>query len=310
MKYIYSQIIYVLGLVYLFFLITYTSNDVVQYVGVLLEVQDQNFIEFLNGTKFREVSWAILFFLMKITSASYAFYILAVSSLTAKYYIFSKYYHHYLLAFISYTLIFVQILDANQIREALAVCLVFIALSIEPKRKYTYFLLAIIGVLFHYSALVILLFYFSRHLFLSIVVVFLSSFYFINILLYYPLFDFTQVWLTKIPNQVNFTNSLNFFQACISIAAIISWKELSSIQKKAVYFNTIGVSVYLCFYEYPIIAHRVRELTQIAIIPLLFFHRFKLTYSSLAWSLSLLFYIFYVSYMVILEFVVKNYVYT
>lgn len=308
MKYFSSLPAFLLCLVYLFFVITYTSNDVVQYVDVLLDVQDQSFTKFWNGPKVRELSWVILFFLMKITSASYAFYILAVSSVATKYYIFSKYFHHYTLAFISYTLIFVQALDANQIREALAVCLVFLALSIEPKRKYTYLLLAIIGIAFHYSALVILLFYFSRHLFLSIALIFLSSFYFIDILSSYSQFAFTEIWLTKVQNQVNFTNSLNIVQASISIAAIFSWKELSNIQKKAVYFNTIGVIVYLIFYEYPVIAHRVRELTQISIIPLLFFNRFKLTYSSLVWSLGLLYYVFYVSYKVILEFVVKNYV--
>ena len=46
---------------------------------------------------------------------------------------------------------------------------------------------------------------------------------------------------------------------------------------------------FVLFYEYPDITHRVREITFVAIIPLLFFDRFKVTYPSLVWSAGLLF---------------------
>ncbi len=298
---IYKLPILLLGIVFMYFLISFTSNDVVQYTAILVEIKDQEFSEIYNAGRGEAGSWFLLWIFAQVLSVENTFYSLAVIALLLKYYIFSKYLHYPILAFIGYTLVFAHIIDANQIREAFAVCLIFLALVIEPKRKYTYLLLTSAGILFHYSAILILTLYFVRKFSTSLILIIFISFYFTTIVTLDPSLSFTSIWISKIPDQVNFTSSLFIMQTMISISALLIWGKLSNIQKRATYFNTIGIVVYLIFYEYPIIAHRVREVTQIGIIPLLFFDKFKVSYASLIWSTGLLYYVFYSMYMIIAE---------
>ena len=229
-----------------------------------------------------------------------AFYLVALISLSIKNYIFFRYLHYASLAFIGYLLVFVHILDANQLREALAVCFIFYALFIEPKNKYTYLLLAGTGIIFHYSSLLILSLYFIRAPIIGLIIlitVVLTG----DILVTYNIFSFAYIWIAPVQGQVNLTSSLFIVQTIISITAISVWKILTPAQKRGAYFNTIGVLIYLIFTDYPIIAHRVRELTALGIFPLLFFDKQKLTYANLIWAGGFLYHIIYNLYWIIEE---------
>jgi hypothetical protein len=304
LRYLSNWIIFLLVVIFLYFLTVSTSNDAKQYLSIITKLSNLSFSQLLVA-KFtlrgEYSSYFLLWILTKLFSINYVFFILAFISVSVKYFIFSKYLHYSLLAFISYALVFMHILDANQIREASAICFIFAALFIEPKSKYSYLMLALIGMTFHYAAVLILSLYFARKFIFSIALLIITSLTFTQAIQSFDYLSFADIWIASIPNQVNFTSSLFLMQFVVSISGILLWKKLSNIQRKAIYFNTIGVVVYLLFYNYPIIAHRVRELTQISIIPLLFFDRFRLSILSLAWPVALFYYILYNLSMIIKE---------
>ena len=162
--------------------------------------------------------------------------------------------------------------------------------------------------MFHYTAILILSLYFVRApiIGLTLMLIFLS---FANLLIStYDYLSFATIWLGKLPGQVNFTSSLFIVQATISLSAIYVWKKLTLVQKRGAYFNTIGVIVYLLFNDYPVVAHRVRELTQLGIFPLLFFHKEKLNNVRLIWVAAFCYFIIYNLYMILQEINSKFYV--
>jgi len=285
----------------LYLLIITTSNDVVQYVAILKEQKHQDFLVFYAWGRSEIGSAFLLWLFAQFFSVNLGFYLLALFSLSIKNYIFVRYLHYASLAFIGYVLVFVHILDANQIRESLAVCVVFYALFIEPKNRYTYLLLAGAGALFHYSGLIILTLYFVRTPIVGLTTILIFMGFADFLVSNFDFLAFGSIWLSKIPNQVNFTNSFFIMQSIISIVAISVWKILTPVQKRGAYFNTLGVVVYILFYKYPIVAHRVRELTQLGIFPLLFFDKQRLSYPRLIWIGCFLYYIIYNFYLIIAE---------
>jgi len=289
----------------LYILVISTSNDAVQYIQLIKNYSDKDFLRSFINMQFQNRGEPGTYFLLWLVTLYYradlAFYLVSLLSLSIKNYIFFRYLHYASLAFIGYVLIFVHILDANQLREAFAVCFVFYALFIEPKNKYTYLLLAGAGIIFHYSALLILSLYFIRAPIIGLISMIVFVLMGDILVTYNDFFSFASIWTGKVKGQVNLTSSLFIVQTTISIAAISVWKILTPAQKRGAYFNTIGVLIYLLFTDYPIIAHRVRELTQLGIFPLLFFDKQKLTYVRIIWGGGFLYYIIYNLYWIIEE---------
>ena len=252
------------------------SNDAAGYEIVWHRLQDVDFGDAKLATRF-EIGFLKLYWLLsRFLSAGAAFYFIGLSALSVKYYLIKNHLHYPLFAFFIYVSIFLYLHDATQIRAAVAACFILYAL-IASKGGKSYLILAATASLFHYSGIIILLFYFIRAplpliglasiVLLSVVWdSFISSAGNLGLALSYAV---------NPEGKVNMTNSLFIVQACISIACALQWKGLNVAQKKGAYLLMVGTVSYVAFVDNALVAHRVRELSVLGILPLLFLRERK-----------------------------------
>ena len=262
---------------FLYFIIITVANDVSNYVLIWEYSQDVEFINIFSALRLEIGSFFILWGLANFFSAYTMIYLTGLLALSIKYYLFNKYLNHALLAYVLYVLAFVHLLDANQLRAALASCVVIYALFVSPKSKFTYLFLTGIAVLFHYSGVIILALYFVRSPILILILMYVASFVFDLIVSSSPYLSFARVWLSNAAGQVNLTNSFWIMQVLISILCAFNWNSLSEGQKRGALFNMVGVVAYVAFLNNAHVAHRVRELTQLGIFAILFLGSPRLT---------------------------------
>jgi len=277
-----SFFVYVVA-IFLLYRLGINSNDLAEYEIIWGLAVNYDFLTAFSELRYEIGSLFIFWSLGQFFSANMTFYIFGFLALTTKFYIFKKYLNYPLAAFCLYLVSFVYILDANAIRIALAISVVFYALYVKPQSIYTYLFLTLIAVMFHYSGIIILLLYFIRVPVLGLMLFILFGLLFDFLILNLDLFSFAKIWLTH-PNvgQVNITSSLFLMQLCISIICAYYWHKLSEGQKKGAYLNMFGVVAYLVFIENATVAHRLRELSQIGILSVLFLGERKLTYLKLS----------------------------
>lgn len=286
-------LVYFVSSIILYILINTTSNDVGQYVLLLQRLNEIDYLEALMSLRYEPASLFVLWALGTIFSANMAFYLIGLLALSTKYYLFNKYLNYSSLAFLLYLLTFVHILDANQIRVALAVSVIFFALFIEPKSRFTYLLLTIFACMFHYSAVIILLLYFVNRPIIPLLGIIVMSIIFDSFVASSPYLSFAMIWLSTDSGEVSLTNPFFILQAFIMLGCIINWSNLNLGQRKGALLNMIGVIAYLSFLENPIIAHRIRELSQIGIFGILFLGPMKFTYAKF---ITLVCFIFMLAY--------------
>ena len=264
---------------FLYFIILTVANDVSNYVLIWEYSQDVEFIDISSMLKIEIGSFFIMWGFANFFSAYTTIYLTGLLALSIKYYLFNKYLNYALIAYVLYVLAFVHLLDANQLRAALMACLIIYALFVPPKSIFTYFFLTSIAVLFHYSGVVILALYFVRAPIFILTSVIAAGFVFDLIISSSPLFAFAMKWYS--PNdligKVNLTNSFWIMQVLISILCAFNWNTLSEGQKRGALFNVVGVFAYVAFLDNAIVAHRIRELTQLGIFAILFLGPPRLT---------------------------------
>ena len=264
---------------FLYFIIITVANDVSNYVIIWEFSQGRTFLRVFTDYSLEIGSLFILWGFANFFSAYTTIYLTGLLALSIKYYLFNKYLNYALIAYALYVLAFVHLLDANQLRAALASCVVIYALFASPKSKFTYLFLTGIAVLFHYSGVVILALYFVRAPIFILTLMLVAGFAFDSIVSSSPYFSFAMKWYS--PNnlfgQVNLTNSFWIMQVLISILCAFNWSTLSEGQKRGALFNMVGVVAYVAFLDNPIVAHRVRELTQLGIFAILFLGSPRLT---------------------------------
>mgnify|MGYP001166305451 CR=1 FL=1 len=254
----------------LFILINNVSNDAFQYVLLWQEISDASFLESILSQRFELGSLLILWSLANAFSANTMFYLTGLLALSIKYHLFNKYLNYSSFAFVLYLLTFAHILDANQVRAALAACVIFYALFVEPKSKFTYLFLTIVAGLFHYSGVIILFLYFVHRPILPLVAI-VSLGFVIDIIIYSSsYFAFALIWISMGEGEVNLANSFFIMQALIAIVCAFYWRTLSEGQKRGALISMVGVVTYISFLDNPIVAHRIRELSQIGILAILF----------------------------------------
>lgn len=263
--------------VFLYFLMTTVSNDYESYQIIWDMLKGTNFLESYIRLRYEIGSLFVLWSLANIFSAKTMIFIIGLISLAIKYTLFNKYLNYPALAFICYVIIFAHILDANQIRVAMSVCVLFYACFVPPKTRLTYLYLTIIAVFFHYSGIVILFFYFIRSPVFLIVGIFLFSFVFDSLVSSSDYFAFAMIWQTASSGSINLAASPFIMQLCLALVCAARWNFLSEGQKRGALLNLVGVIVYVSFLDNPIVAHRVRELTQVGMIPILFLGEPRLT---------------------------------
>jgi hypothetical protein len=84
------------------------------------------------------------------------------------------------------------------------------------------------------------------------------------------------IW-SNADGDVSLTNPFFIMQVCISIACAFNWRKLSEGQKRGALLNMVGVVAYIAFINNPVVAHRLRELSQIGIFAILFLGVRRLT---------------------------------
>lgn len=247
-----------------------TSNDLQEYFIVIEMIRGTNFFVSFLAMRYEIGSLLLLWTLPQLFTNFTAVYLIGLLSLSLKHAIFKKYLNYPNLAFLIYVLTFAYIVDANQIRFALALCVVFYALFKEPTSKFSYLFLALFSTTFHYSGILILCFYFVKRPIILLSGVGILGLVFDLAISNFSYFQFATIWKSTTDGQVSLTSTLFFAQFFLCLACVIEWRFLSDGQKRGALLCIFGVTVYLLFLNNPIVAHRIRELSQIGIFAIIF----------------------------------------
>jgi energy-converting hydrogenase Eha subunit C len=266
------------------------------------------FFEIFRNYRLEIGSLFVLWWFSGHFSGISAIFLTGLIGLIAKYWIFLTYTHRGFLAYILYVLTFAHMLDANQLRASLSLCFLLYALLSEPKSKYTYLWLASLAVIFHYSGIVILILYFSRYPVILILLISILPLGFVWLVLSSDYLAFATVWLYEGTGFVSFTNSFWLAQLFISIICLLNWSKLSEGQKRGATFNLAGVVFYAAFYSFPIVAHRLRELTQLGIFAILFLGHKQLTIWKFGVALCFAYVLVYNLFLILTELAQKSYI--
>lgn len=271
-------IAYSAGALFLYVLGGEVSNDVNNYNDLWHRLQDIRFFEALSGERF-EVGFLLWYWtLAQVLPAGATFYVTGFTALSAKYYLFNRYVHYPLLAWLIYAAIFLHVLDANQIRAALATCFILYAF-LASKGGSSYLILAAMASFFHWSGLIILLLYTVCAPLVGLASIVLVAFSW-NYIVYTgaDVFGTGLTYLSGADTNVHMTSSVFIAQLCISAVCAFKWNSLTAMQKKGAYLLMAGVVFYVSFYDNAVMAHRLRELSMLGVFPLLFLGERKMTY--------------------------------
>ena len=273
--------------VLLLYVLGVSSHDVGQYEKIWYFTNDTGFLDAYLKNRYELGSYFLFWNLAQFLSAAMTFYVFGLIALTTKFYVLQKYYNFPLIVFCIYIVTFVHILDGNQIRSALAATIVLYSLCVLPRNSYSYFFLALIAALFHYSGIVILIFYFIRAPLLGIISLLVFGFIFNGLITSSDYFVFARIWLADPDGNVNLTNSAFLMQVFLAIFCVFFWNNLNDQEKKGAYLNVFGVVTYIIFIDNAIVAHRIRELSQLGILAVIFLGDNRLTYVRFVASLCL-----------------------
>ena len=263
------SVILALSTYFLYGLIITVANDVANYAVIWELSQNMGFWEVFSNYRLEFGSLLVIWIIANYAPVITTIFLTGLIGLLAKYWILTTYLRNGTLAFLLYVITFAHILDANQLRASLALCFLLYALVTEPKSNFTYVWLSFFAIFFHYSGIVILALYFTgRPLFLALILVAVSLLYDL-VIPSVPFLSFALIWLPA-PGVVSFFNSFWIMQVIILVLSIFYWSKLSNIQKRGALLNMLGVVTYIVFYDSAIIAHRVRELSQLGVITILF----------------------------------------
>ena len=276
------------GVLFLYVLGLDVSNDAGDYRDLALRMQDVDLVDAATTERFEIGFIALYWGLAQLYSPVMAFFMTGLAALSVKYYLLNKHFHYPLIAWIVYISVFLSVHEANQIRTALAMCFVLYALIASESGK-SYLLLAAAAALFHWSGLILLSLYFIRSPLIGLASVALLALAW-NFIVYTGAESFgsSLSYLSGTDTNVNLSSSVFIAQACLSLVCALQWRHLTAAQKKGAYLLMVGVVLYVSFYDNAIMAHRLRELSVLGILPLMFLgeRRLRLTYSFLIMSLS------------------------
>lgn len=277
---------FILALMFLYVLGP-SSHDAGQYEKIWYFTNGVGFLDAYLDNRYELGSYFIFWSLAQHLSATMTFYAFGLIALITKFYVIKKHYNFPLLVFFIYFVVFAHILDGNQIRASLSATIVIYSLCVTPRNSYSYFLLALLAVLFHYSGIVILILYFIRAPLLGIILLIAFGFVFNGLITSFDYFAFARIWLADPNGNVNLTNSLFLMQTVLAMFCVVFWNNLSDHEKKGAYLNVFGVVAYIVFIDNAIVAHRIRELSQLGILAVIFLGDNRLTYVRFVASLCL-----------------------
>ena len=269
----YSKLIVVIvtALIFLHVLALPISNDYESYIEYLYTLQNSNLISSISLGRFEPLSVLTFWLMSKVFTPATTLLVLGTVLLFVKYLIFLEKLQRPMFAYVWYLITFAYLLEANQFRFAIASIFIIISLlSIKKKDRLTHLSMAVVGAGFHYSAVVSLIFFTLRPfvlIFFSLFFWFFMDFFVAQLSTIKP----AQIWFSSYTNNsVSLTNPLFICQFCIGLLLLFYWRDLSKTQKKGAILLIFGVIMYIIFWQNPVVAHRLRELSQLGIIGLVF----------------------------------------
>ncbi|MBI90188.1 MAG: hypothetical protein CMG60_08890 [Candidatus Marinimicrobia bacterium] len=273
------------------------SNDFVQYELIFDQiVNSAGPMDAVINFRYEPGFTMLYYFLSSILTANSTFFVVAIFILFLKYLIFLKYLRYPISAWIIYIILFIPVLDASQLRTAIASTII-IYLLLTFSSKTGVILKTIVASMFHYVALIIILFQAYKKPILTIAMT-LTFGLLINNLLKVMTGDIFKLAMhlsstTSLNKTVNYFNVISLSQLAICVFCIFNWRSLDEIQKKGGFLIIIGLSLYFIFGENPGIAHRIREVSLLGIFPLLFSNKVNFNYKSMVTYSSLFIIVLY-----------------
>ena len=246
------------------------SNDAPEYAVNWSIVHGLNFLSYIKTIRF-EIGFASVYWAMaQVMTAGACFYAIALTTSTIKYTIFTQYLYYKFWAWITYILVFLHLHDANQIRTAMSACFIIYAL-ITPTKFKNIIILTALAMMFHYSGAIIL-FLIPLQIapvlgLLSIVMLGVGWNFLLNNASF---FSSARLYASHGNGCVSLFNSMFLAQVGIGICSVLIWNKLNDIQKKGAYISLVGIAFYLSFRNNALLAHRMRELSMLGLIPLIF----------------------------------------
>lgn len=259
------------------------SNDAGEYALTWDAVQGVSFMEAFRVGRFEIGSLFVFYVFAQFLSSGATFFAVGLLAFSAKAYLLKKYLWYPFAGLCLYVGLFVYAHDANQIRAALAACVILYALLTQHSGK-GYLLLAALAGVFHYSGLIIYVLYFARKPLLGLGSLVGLSLVWNQLISSSATLRFAIIFMSNQEGEVHLTSSLFIMQTIISIVCALQWRKLSEMQRRGAYFLMTGVVCYVAFRNNAILAHRLFELSLLGIFPLLLAERHKLTYAfSIIW---------------------------
>jgi hypothetical protein len=276
-------------------LITQTVSPDFEEYGFIYDniILEETIGEALTNFRFEPVFTISFFYLSKIFEFPITFLFIAFIALIAKYFIFQKFYKYSLLAWISYVIIFLPHLESSQLRTAVAVTFLIYVISTHKPKKY-YFFETIAAASFHILGVIIIFNRFIKNIIFGFLFVLIGLLFFkilITLLTSYIPFLLNYIQ-DDAEVQASFINSNVIVQAIIVCCSIFHWKFLSYSQKKGAFLLLIGLLIYIVLFEYPGISQRIREISLLGTLPLIFSSRLKIKFPVLV--IYLMFFVLFV----------------
>ena len=274
-------------LISILLLIFYTStisNDFIQYQLIYDKLSaSEGSIEAIINNRFEPGFVVLYYYLSSFLSGSDTFILVASIILSIKYILFTKYLNHPIAAWFLYIIIFLPVLEASQLRTAIA-STVILYIILNPAFKEKFLFKAIFVSMFHYIGIIIYFLKFNTRPLLGLLVILLPGIFLDSILplISTSVFKF-DIFISTLDSgqSVNLFSSSMIMQFLISLYCAFNWRNFNEMQKRGAYLIIIGLLVYIVLSHNPGIAHRVREVSLLGIFPLLFSSKMRINYSAL-----------------------------
>ena len=269
------------------------SNDVGEYDIIHAFIKNTESLgEAILAVRF-EPGFTTIYYMLSDLDSRVLFTLLGSICLIMKFYLFRQYLDNSYFAWLTYIIIFIPAQEASQIRTAIATtALMYVLLRDQPKKNY--FLETFFASLMHFIGLIIFSYQFFskpiRALLLFAFGAFFLNLFFALLIQYIPFFFIYR------PNQLGF--SANIFstvflvQILIGISCLLNWKILTYVQKKGAYLILIGIISFILLNDFPFV-HRIREVSMLGTIPLVFSQSLRMTLPTLTIYLNFAYYFIY-----------------
>ena len=240
-----------------------------------LVVNTDGYFQLLSQTRFEPGVPSLYYYLSPYFSGRELFLLLALIILIVKYGLIIKYTKRPYLAWLLYIILFLPAQESSQIRIAFST--VFIMYIIfNPYTVRNLIPATVFSILFHKIGVITPLLLIPKLGRMGVLLWLLVFGITLQILDNISLLIGLEAYFIGGNHSVNLLSSVFIVQLLISINGLLNWQQYNVIQKKGLMIILIGCAVYIGLADVPGVAHRVREVSLIGIIPMIFSTKYSL----------------------------------